>query len=71
MHRALSEEFDINLGGCGIVSHEYQLRVYKPTPRANFEFIQSKNPPVLAKHKVASPPIIEEGKNEFDRFNYY
>jgi len=62
MQRELTEEFDIALGGCGIVSHEHQLRVYKPTPRANFEFIQSKNPPVLAKHKATSPSIIEEGK---------
>lgn len=62
LQRQLSNDFDIKLGGCAVVSHEYQLRVYKPSPRANFEFIQSKKPPVLAKHKAASPPIIEEGK---------
>ena len=62
MQRQLSTTFDITLGGCAIVSHDYQLRVYKPSPKANFEFIQSKNPPVLAKHKAASVPIIEEGK---------
>lgn len=62
LHRKLSEEYNIALGGCAVVSHDYQLHVYKPSPRANYEFIQSKNPPVLAKHKKASPPIIEEGK---------
>ncbi|NOR68190.1 MAG: type I-F CRISPR-associated protein Csy2, partial [Methylomarinum sp.] len=62
LHRKISEEYDIALGGCAVVSHEYQLHVYKPSPKANYEFIQSKNPPVLAKHKKASPPIIEEGK---------
>ena len=42
MQRQLSATFDIALGGCAIVSHDYQLRVYKPSPRANFEFLQSK-----------------------------
>jgi len=62
LHRKISAEYDIALGGCAVVSHEYQLHVYKPSPKANYEFIQSKNPPVLTKHKKASPPIIEEGK---------
>jgi len=62
MQRQLSKKIDITFGGCAIVGHDYQWRVYKPNPRANFEFIQSKNPPVLAKHKAAPPPIIEEGK---------
>jgi len=62
LHRKISEEYEVVLGGCAVVSHEYQLHVYKPSLKANFEFIQSKNPPVLAKHKKASPPIIEEGK---------
>lgn len=62
LHRKISEEYDIALGGCAVVSHEYQHHIYKPSEKANYEFIQSKNPPVLAKHKKASPPIIEEGK---------
>jgi len=62
LQRQLSKNYDISFNGCAVVSHNYQLRVYKPNPRANFEFIQSKNPPVLANHKAASPPIIEEGK---------
>ncbi len=62
LHRKLSEEYNIVLGGCAVISHDYQVHVYKPNPKANYEFIQSKNPPVLAKHKKASPPIIEEGK---------
>ena len=62
LHRKISDEYDVVLGGCAVVSHEYQLHVYKPSQKANFEFIQSKNPPVLAKHKKSSPPIIEEGK---------
>lgn len=62
LQRKLSSEYDITLGGCAVVSHDYQLHIYKPKPKANYEFIQSKNPPVLAKHKKSSPPIIEEGK---------
>ena len=62
IQRKLSKDYDLSFNGCAIVTHDYQLRVYKPNPRANFEFIQSKNPPVLTKHKTSSPPIIEEGK---------
>jgi CRISPR-associated protein Csy2 len=62
LHRKLSREYDITLGGCAVVSHDYQVHVYKPSPRKNYEFIQRKNPPVLAIHKKSSPPIIEEGK---------
>ncbi|MES9906059.1 MAG: type I-F CRISPR-associated protein Csy2 [Sedimenticola sp.] len=63
LQRKLSADFDIAFSGCAVVSHYYQAHVYKPTPRSNYEFIQSKNPAVLAKHKThSSPPIIEEGK---------
>jgi len=55
-------EYDTELTGCAVVSHSIQNKVYQPKQYADFEFIQSKNPPVLAKHKSASPPIIEEGK---------
>lgn len=63
LQRKLSTDFEIAFSGCAVVSHDYQVHVYKPTPRANYEFIQSKKPAVLAKHKThSSPPIIEEGK---------
>lgn len=55
-------EYDLELTGCGVISHTVQNKVYQPKQFSDFEFIQSKNPPVLAKHKNASPPIIEEGK---------
>nr|WP_281722200.1 type I-F CRISPR-associated protein Csy2 [Nitrosomonas nitrosa] len=63
LQRKLANEYDVAFSGCAVISHDYQLHVYKPKPQANFEFIQSKNPAVLAKHKThSSPPIIEEGK---------
>ena len=48
--------------GCMVVANKVSNKVYRPKPYADFEFLQSKKPPVLAKHKAASPPIIEEGK---------
>lgn len=63
LQRKLASDYGIAFSGCAVISHDYQLHVYKPKPQANFEFIQSKNPAVLAKHKThSSPPIIEEGK---------
>jgi CRISPR-associated protein Csy2 len=66
LNRKISNQYDgeynVELTGCGVVSHTVQNKVYQPKKYADFEFIQSKNPPVLAKHKNASPPIIEEGK---------
>ncbi|MBW6498816.1 MAG: type I-F CRISPR-associated protein Csy2 [Bacteroidales bacterium] len=55
-------EYDCELTGCAVISHTFENKVYQPKKYADFEFLQSKNPPVLAKHKSASPPIIEEGK---------
>lgn len=55
-------EYESELTGCAIISHTFENKVYQPKKYADFEFLQSKNPPVLAKHKSASPPIIEEGK---------
>ncbi len=55
-------DYDLQLTGCGVVSHSFHNKVYQPKKYADYEFLQSKNPPVLAKHKNASPPIIEEGK---------
>ncbi len=54
--------YDTELDGCAVVVHQHQNKVYQPKQYADFEFLQSKNPPVLAKHKSSSPPIIEEGK---------
>lgn len=55
-------EYNSELTGCAVISHHFENKVYQPKQYADFEFLQSKNPPVLAKHKSASPPIIEEGK---------
>src|SRR5665811_1224401 len=54
--------YDCELTGCAVISHTFKNKVYQPKQYADFEFLQSKNPPVLAKHKRSSPPIIEEGK---------
>lgn len=66
LNRKLSNNYegnyDVELTGCGVVSHRTHNKVYQPKQYADFEFLQSKNPPVLSKHKNASPPIIEEGK---------
>ncbi len=55
-------DYETELDGCAVISHEFQNKVYQPKQYADFEFLQSKNPPVLANHKNMSPPIIEEGK---------
>ena len=60
--KKLSIFHDIHLTGCAVISNQVQNKVYQPKKYADFEFLQSKNPPVLAKHKNTSPPIIEEGK---------
>ncbi len=56
-------EYDTELIGCGVISHAIQNKVYQPKQYADFEFIQSRNPPVLALHKNGKKvPVIEEGK---------
>ena len=55
-------DYDCEITGCAVISHTAANKVYQPKQFADFEFLQSKNPPVLAKHKNYSPPIIEEGK---------
>ena len=55
-------EYDTELVGCAVISNSIQNKIYQAKAYADYEFLQSKNPPVLAKHKVGSPPIIEEGK---------
>lgn len=62
LSRKLQADYDITLSGCAVISNKTHHKIYQPKPYADFEFLQSKNPPVLAKHKSSSPPIIEEGK---------
>lgn len=66
MSRDVHGEYDTTFSGCAVVAHFVQNRVYRPQQGASFEFIQSKNPPVFAKNKKGSPPIIEEGKVHLD-----
>lgn len=67
LNRKLSKqfdgEFDTEFTGCAIISHSYKNKVYQPKKFADFEFIQSRNPPVLEKNKNGKKvPVIEEGK---------
>ncbi len=66
LNRKMSNRYDGNnnleLTGCAVISHKVHNKVYQSKQYADFEFLQNKNPPVLAKHKSSSPPIIEEGK---------
>jgi len=66
LSRKLSNQYEgvhnTEFGGCAVISHRIHNKVYQPKKFSDFEFLQSKKPPVLAKHKNASPPIIEEGK---------
>ncbi|MEY8239813.1 MAG: type I-F CRISPR-associated protein Csy2 [Cycloclasticus sp.] len=56
-------EYDFELVGCGVISHSTHNKVYQPKQHADFEFLQSRNPPVLETHKNGKKvPIIEEGK---------
>ncbi|MBC3619697.1 type I-F CRISPR-associated protein Csy2 [Vibrio metschnikovii] len=56
-------EYDTALSGCVVISNTYQNKVYQPKQYADFEFIQSRNPPVLEKNKNGKKvPVIEEGK---------
>jgi len=56
-------DYDVELTGCGVVSHHIHNKVYQPKKYAAFEFLQSRNPPVLKKHKNGKKvPVIEEGK---------
>jgi CRISPR-associated protein Csy2 len=56
-------DYSTELSGCAVIANDVNNKVYQPKPYADLEFLQSKNPPVLAKHKAkGSAPIIEEGK---------
>jgi CRISPR-associated protein Csy2 len=67
LNRKISQQFDgeydTALTGCSVVSHKYQNKVHQPKQYADFEFTQSRNPPVLEKNKNGKKvPVIEEGK---------
>ncbi|WP_417598475.1 type I-F CRISPR-associated protein Csy2 [Oceanospirillum sp.] len=66
LNRKLSDSYNgdypCELSGCMVIANRADNKVYRPKKFSDFEFIQSKTPPVLAKHKNSSPPIIEEGK---------
>lgn len=59
---------EIDLIGCGVVSHNHQVHAYQASSEyADYEFIQTKNPADTKKqadkvNKGGSPSIIEEGK---------
>ncbi|MCH7423945.1 MULTISPECIES: type I-F CRISPR-associated protein Csy2 [Shewanella] len=56
-------EYDTALSGCVVISNACQNKVCQPKQYADFEFIQSRNPPVLEKNKNGKKvPVIEEGK---------
>lgn len=57
-------EYDTEFSGCMVVANQVDNKVYQPRAYGDFEFLQSRNPPVLEKNKnySPSPPIIEEGK---------
>jgi len=59
LNRKISKQYqgnyDTELVGCAVISNSVHNKVYQPKKYADFEFLQSKNPPVLAKHKVGSP----------------
>lgn len=55
--------FSTSFDGCAVVCHKHQNKVYQPKKFADFEFVQSRNPPVLEKNKNGKKvPVIEEGK---------
>ena len=65
LSRKLQASREITLGGCAIVSHEYQLHAYKNDKFSDYYFTQSKNP-VASRFESAkaggSPSVIQEGK---------
>jgi CRISPR-associated protein Csy2 len=57
-----TERFNhVSLNGCAVIAHSHHVHTYGSAN--NVEFTQSRNPPYLHSHdKVATPPVIEEGK---------
>lgn len=56
-----SEFSPVNFRGCAVIAHEHHVKTYKAG--SAIRFTQSRNPPYLDSHtKVATPPVIEEGK---------
>lgn len=51
----------VSFKGCAVIVHEHHVKTYKEGYLQRFT--QSRNPPYLNSHaKVATPPVIEEGK---------
>lgn len=69
MSRKLKQIRRLEIEGCAVICHQYQLHAYQPKGYGDYIFAQTKNPPRengkdnkgREKAKIA-PPIIEEGK---------
>ena len=59
LSRQLQQEHGIQLGGCAVICHDYQVCAYQLTRNADFTFTQTRNP--LTK-EAKSPPFVEEGR---------
>lgn len=56
-------DYHTEFSGCMVIANQVHNKVYRPKPHADFEFIQSRNPPTLERHKNGKKvPVIEEGK---------
>lgn len=69
LSRKLQSKYKIQLAGCGVVSHQHQVHVYRPG--MDYRFIQGKNPAATKKHARElhndgkTPSIVEEGRMHF------
>ncbi len=65
----LQSKYKIQLAGCGVVSHQHQVHIYRPG--LDYRFIQGKYPTATNKQakelhkKGKTPPIVEEGRMHF------
>ncbi len=63
IQRKLGKSTGLAFEGCAVVCHEFHTHTHQPLPGRDIEFVQSKNPPYIKKHKKdETPPIIEEGR---------
>lgn len=65
LSRKLIKTHHVSLKGCGIISHETQVLIYKTDKFSDYYFTQTKNPSAFQyqQNKIGgTPPIIEEGK---------
>lgn len=69
LFRKLQNKYAIKFAGCGVVSHQHQVHIYRPG--MDYRFIQGKNPAATNKHAKElhndgkNPPIVEEGRMHF------